>query len=404
MTFVDGVALEIGWADAGRDLTELVFATVRRALDDAGRDIDEVDSVVIAAHDLVDGRSLSSMVSAPAAGAYLKDEIRLGDDGAAAFSLAAARLEAGEARCSIVAAWGRASEGDPDAIARALFDPIVEGPFGLTELTVSGMRAQQWLARHGRRGVEADRLAAAERRAARAEPNPEAVIDPGAARAESNAAVAGDAALPGPGKAELAAHSRLPVHPPYPLRPGELPRWADVAVAMVISDRESPIRIAGIGHGSEPYSPGERDLDAMPGLALAVRRALPAGLAVADVDIAELDGLTLFDEAIAAEAAGLAAPGEGLRALAADGRINRSGGSAAGYCAPAMGLTRIVEAALRLREPERITHTVCGYSARGHAALGTAGAGPTPSPRWALATGSSTVAAQTHTAVVLEAR
>ncbi len=340
--FVDGVALEIGWADAGRNLTELIFQTVRRALDDAGREIGEVDSVVIAAHDLVDGRSLSSMVSAPAAGAYLKDEIRLGDDGAAAFSLAAARHEAGEARCSIVAAWGRASEGSPDAIARALFDPIVEGPFGLTELTVSALRAQQWLARYGRNGVEADRLVAAERRRRPAGASPPATA------------------------------------PPWPLRPDELPRWADVAVAMVISDREAPVRVAGIGHGSEPYSPGDRDLAALPGLASAVQRALPAGIDPVDIGIAELDGLTLFDEATAIEAAGLAGPGQGLHALANDQRINRSGGSAAGYCAPAMGLTRLAHASRQLSE-----------------------AGPA---RWALATGSSTVAAQTHTAVVLEAR
>lgn len=340
MTFVEGVALEIGWADAGRNLTELVFQTVRRALDDAGRAIDEVDSVVIAAHDLVDGRSLSSMVSAPAAGAYLKDEIRLGDDGAAAVSLAAARLEAGEARCSIVSAWGRASEGDPDAIARALFDPIVEGPFGLTELTVSALRAQQWLARHGRNGVEADRAAAVERRHRSGQP-------------PSTAAA------------------------PWPLRGAELPHWADVAVAMVISDREAPVRVVGIGHGSEPYSPGDRDLATFPGLALAVQRALPAGLTTDEIGVAELDGLTLFDEAIAVEASGLAPPGQGLRALAIDERINRSGGSAAGYCAPAMGLARIAEATRQLQ-------------AR--------------SPCVALATGSSTVAAQTHTAVVLEAR
>ncbi|HEV7535735.1 MAG TPA: hypothetical protein VGP90_08885 [Acidimicrobiia bacterium] len=149
----------------------------------------------------------------------------------------------------------------------------------------------------------------------------------------------------------------------------------------MISDRESRVRLAGIGHGSEPYSPGDRDLAALPGLGLAVQRALPPRLTADEIDIAELDGLSLFDEAIAAEAAGLAAPGEGLRALAGDGRINRSGGSAAGYCAPAMGLARIAEAVLRLRE----------LAAPG-------------SPRWALATGSSTVAAQTHTAVVLEAR
>jgi acetyl-CoA C-acetyltransferase len=402
MTFVEGVALDIGWADAGRNLTELIFETVRRALDDAGRQIGEVDSVVIAAHDLVDGRSLSSMVSAPAAGAYLKDEIRLGDDGAAAFSLAAARLEAGEARCSIVAAWGRASEGNPDAIARALFDPIVEGPFGLTELTVSGLRAQQWLARRGRNGLESERIAAAERRRSHAVANPRAFGNAGGA-------AAGMAASDGSGAPALAeAGKRVgappAISPPWPLRPDELPRWADVAVAVIISDRESAVRVAGIGHGSEPYSPGDRDLAGLPGLALAVRRAIPPGVTPADLDIAELDGLTLFDEALAAEAAGLAAPRGGLRALADDGRLNRSGGAAAGYCAPAMGLTRIAEATLRLQDPERFTYRNGRYSARTPSAEGDAGGTNPASLRWALATGSSTVAAQTHTAVVLEAR
>ena len=394
--FVDGLAVEIGPPDPARNLTELIFQTVRRALDDAGRDIDEVDSVVIAAHDLVDGRSLSSMVCALAAGAYLKDEIRLGDDGAAAFSLAAARLEAGEARCSIVAAWGRASEGDPDAIARALFDPITEGPFGLTELTVSALRASQWLGRHGRNGSpDSARAAATERRAAAASAHPGAARRLVAAPSGVRPPAAGSGMVSPPPAVGAA---------PWPLRPGELPCWADVAVAMVISDRESPVRVAGIGHGSEPYSPGDRDLAGLPGLTLAVRRAWPSQRAPGDVDIAELDGLTLFDEAIAAEAAGLATPGEGLRALAADGRINRSGGSAAGYCAPAMGLTRIAEAALQLRMPERFTHRYGGQSAPGDASDGGADCAPARSARWALATGSSTVAAQTHTAVVLEAQ
>jgi hypothetical protein len=152
---------------------------------------------------------------------------------------------------------------------------------------------------------------------------------------------------------------------------------------MILSDRPSPVRIAGIGHGSEPYSPGERDLASLPGLTLAVRRALPAGLAAGDVDVAEIDGLTSFDEALGCEAAGIAAPGQGFSALATDPRLNPSGGSASGYCAPTMGLTRIAEATLQLR---------CQ-------------AGPVQldSPRLALATGSSTVAAQTHTAVLLEA-
>ena len=107
-----------------------------------------------------------------------------------------------------------------------------------------------------------------------------------------------------------------------------------------------------------------------------------AGCRVEDIDVFELDGMTLYDEGLSLEAIGIAKTGEGLRALAQDARCNPSGGSAAGYCAPAMGLTRIVEAVLQLR--------------------GDAGANQVPRARRALASGSSLVAAQTQTVVVLE--
>ena len=91
----------------------------------------------------------------------------------------------------------------------------------------------------------------------------------------------------------------------------------------------------------------------------------------------ELDGLTLFDEALAAEAVGAAAPGEGMSLLAAGSpRVNPDGGYAAGYCAPAMGLVRVARAAARLRAA--------------------------PGRQAALATGASVVAAQVQAAVVLE--
>ena len=41
----------------------------------------------------------------------------------------------------IVAGWGRASEGDADAISRALFDPLYGQPLGLRELDISALRA-----------------------------------------------------------------------------------------------------------------------------------------------------------------------------------------------------------------------------------------------------------------------
>lgn len=350
--FIESAALEISWRDESRSLSELIFDTVRRAVDESGHGMTGINSVVLAAHDLVDGRSLSSMVTAPAAGAYLRDEIRYGDDGAAAFAAAVVRIEAGDAERSIVAAWGRGSEHDGDSVSRALFDPFFGIPLGLEELHVSGMRAQAWMQAGGH---FADRMDAARRRQEAARVNPRALRQSGRSS-----------------------------EPCYPLVAADLPRWADVVAAVIISARPGGVRMAGMGQSSEPFAIGDRQLAAMPGLREAGKRAFAeANVTSRDIDIAEVDGLTLFDEAIALEALDLAPVGNGLTALAHDRRVNPSGGGAAGYCAPAMGLARIVEATLQLQ--------------------GRAGANQVEGARRAMATGSSIVAAQTHTAVVLEA-
>ena len=194
--FIESAALDIGWRDETLNLSELIFRTVRRAIDESVEGIHGIESVVLAAHDLVDGRSLSSMVTAPAAGAYLRDEIRYGDDGAAAFAAAVVRIEAGECSRSIVAAWGRSSEHDVDEVSRRLFDPLFHGPLGLDELQVSAMRAQAWAQAGGRRQDHAQAIA---RRRGAAASNPRAVRGP-----------------------------TRPVAGPYPLTTGDLPASADV--------------------------------------------------------------------------------------------------------------------------------------------------------------------------------
>lgn len=357
--YVHGGAVHRSWADASMSLNDVIFSTVRRALDEASVAIADVDSVVLGAHDLTDGRSLSSMVTGPAAGAYGKDEVRLGDDGASAFVVATARVRAGRSRCGIVAAWGRASETDPDAIANALFDPFFTRPLGLTEIAVSALRAGAALARYP--GYEAWRGPAAARRAAGFE-GPA----PSGPRAGSRA---GSRAGPRAG-----AHAGPRAGAAPPLRPAELPVWSDVAAALVISAEPGPVEVRGVGMSTEPYQIGDRSLLGLPALRAASRQALTrAELTVGDVDVLELDGLTLFDEALALEAVNVAPAGGGMEAIARREDSNTDGGFAAGYCAPAMGLVRICEAARRLRAGGRA----------------------------ALATGSSVVAAQSQAAIVL---
>lgn len=350
--YIEGAALEFSWADKRRSLTELIYDTVSRAVEDAGQGWDGIDSVVLAAHDLVDGRSLSSMVTAPAAGAYLRDEVRYSDDGAGAFAAAVARIEAGEAERSIVAAWGRASEHDVEELSRALFDRIFLMPLGLEELHISAINAQKWRIDGGDAGAVD---AAQARREAAAKANPRGLQTGGLRSA-----------------------------PAYPLKDGHLPLWADAVVAVVISGKPSGVKVKGLGLSSEPGWLGDRGIGQAPALRRAAERALAeAKMDVTDIDLFEIDGMTLYDEAIALEAIGLAPKGQGMRVLAEDARCNPSGGSAAGYSVPAMGLARVVEATLQLR--------------------GTAGAVQSGKPRTALASGLSVTAAQAHTVVVLEA-
>jgi len=311
--YVHGGAISRSWADASKSLNDVIFATTRAALADAGVTIKDIDSVVLAAHDVTDGRSLSNMVTAPAAGAFMKDEVRLGDDGAASFVVGTARVRSGMSRWTLVVGWGRASEGFPEGIANVLFDPFFTRPLGLTEVGVSALRAGAALHKYG--DYEGSRVEAARRRAA--------------------------------GRASYGCRADSA----RPLADDELPVWADVAAAVVIGAAPSTIEVGGVGMSTEPFLVGDRDLLGLPALREASIRALRAAdLGVTDIDVLELDGLTLFDEALALEAVGAAPVGAGMTAIADGVPCNLDGGYAAGYCAPAMGLVRIARAAERLRE------------------------------------------------------
>jgi acetyl-CoA acetyltransferase len=350
--FLQGADISVGWQDATFSLSDMIFHCVSRALQHSCITIEQIDSVVLAAHDLVDGRSLSSMVTAPAAGAYLRDEIRLADDGLAAASLAAARIEAGESEFSIVAAWGRASEGDYCRTSKTAFDPFLLQPFGLNEFDVSAARLSKWISTYG--SQHDARSKAAQTRFRRCRHNPRA----------------------------LKIEAQVPrVH--FPLMEVEAPRFADVAVALILGRRETAIRVAGIGHATESGSLGDRDLLAMRAIRESAVRA-QAVLGQRKVDLYELDGATLSDEALALEALGLAGPGEGFLTYASSPHINPSGGGTRGWCFPANGLVNLAECYLQL------AGRAGAIQVRGD-------------PKWALATGCSPMGAQIAHAIVLGA-
>ena len=158
---------------------------------------------------------------------------------------------------------------------------------------------------------------------------------------------------------------------------------ADIVVAAILGPRPARVRIAGTGHSTDSSNVGDRDLLRMPSLAQAAERALSsASMQSRDIDLFELEGATLFDEAYALEVLGLAAPGQGFATYADGTGINPSGGGASGWCYPAMGLVRLAECYLQL------TGQAQGVQVPGRL-------------RAALATGFSPVGAQSHGAMVL---
>lgn len=359
---VAGVAVELTTADRTRSLPELIFSCVSAALADAGCVMADVEAVTCACEDLIDGRGLSNMITGPAAGAYLRDETRLSEDGLAALSLAAAQIESGTFDRVLVAAWGRAAEGDPDRISAQGYDPFTAQPLGLGDMAVSALRASAYLRRHGgpaaRHRADRDRAVAA--RQERAKRNPRANRLPG----------------------------RSP-SVPYPLRPADLRVESDAVAAVVLRRAAGPgpaglVRITGIGHATESFHLGDRLLSGLPSARAAARHALTqAGRGLGAVDVVEVSGRTVWDEAQMVESIGLASPGEGFAALATDARLNPSGGSAAGDCEPASGLVRFAEAALQL------AGRAGGVQLAGM-------------PRVALVVSGAALAGQTHTAVVAE--
>jgi hypothetical protein len=319
---IQGLATRIGPADARESLPEMIFSLVSEALVDAGCAMDQVDGIVIAAHDLIDGRSLSSMITGPAAGAYLRDEIRVSDDALVAVSLAAARLQAGESTRVVVASWGRASEGDVERSARAGLDPFTEQPVVPSDKVISALRASAYLRTYSNAGR----------------------FEAGRARVSRT--------LANPGSAGF----NLSAQTVYPLRPAELRTDADVAAALVLGTAPASVHITGIGHGTERSQLGQRSLTELAGARTAFAQAADqAGQPVRAVAAVEVAAGSLFEEVMLLEAAGLTPVGTGLSFFAQAPWVNATGGSLAGHCYPCNGMLRLADAVRAVSGADRKT-------------------------------------------------
>lgn len=340
-------------------LEEMVFDTARAALDDAGVAREELDHVTIAACDELDGRSISSMLLAAPAGAYLKDEMKCTDSGLTGFCLAAMRAGSGVFHLGLISSWNKSSVAPVEDVMRMRCDPFFTRPIGLNMSIADGLFSQSVSDAYG--FSEDDVNGAVLESYRRAHRNPRGM------------------GRPVPPAYEIASSPHLAA----PLRKGHQAPITDGAVSMVLASGEwvvehpqcQPLaRVAGIGWRNESYSLNRERLISLEGFRNSFDDALNmAGL----LDASELDVLELDSQTGYHELAFKAALGEDMPEF-----VSPSGGTFAQNPYFCMGMTNAAEAILQVN--------------------GLAGAVQVQGARMAAAHGSHGFANQGNVAVVFE--
>ena len=361
-------------AKRNSSLAEMIFEAASGALRDAGLRIGDIDTVVLAAHDLMDGRSITSMLTSPPAGAHMKDEIRVADDGAFAVALAWYRVLAGEFGTALVVSWSKLSEGDFDTVTSLNFDPMYYRPLGFNYVTAHAMQAASYMMRYGISESQAAKVVVKNRSNALNNP-----------LAHLRQKVSVDDVL----RSKLLA---------WPLKELDIPPKSDGACAIVLANEERAkgakgrcAWIKGVGWANDTYYLGDKQLGELPSLAVAAKKAYQmAGVTnpLKQLDVAEVHDLSSYHELMAYEALGFCKLGEGGQLIESGATmmggvlpVSPSGGVLSTHAHTSVGLVRVAEAALQV--------------------MGRAGEHQVPGAKTALAQGASGMCGQSNCVVIL---
>jgi len=358
-------------------LAEVIFDVCYRALQDARLNINDIESVTLGAHDMVDGRGITTMLTAAPAGAYLKDEIRVAEDGAFAAALACLRILSGEFTNSLVVSWSKCSECDPgtlNTVANLSYDPFFYRPFALNDVISYAIQAQQYKLKYGITDEQAARVVVKNR--ANALNNELSHL-----------------------KSAVTIEDVLKSSPSStPLKKLDLPPWSDGACAMVIANeglarkmKKQSAWVKGFGWSNDTYYSGDKELSKLESLSAAASKAYKmAGISnpSKELDVAEIHDITSYQELMEYEALGFCPEGmggkyiqSGATSMTGDIPVNPSGGCLSTNPYTAVGLIRVAEAALQV--------------------TGRAGNHQVPGVKTALAHGISGLSAQSNCVFIL---
>jgi acetyl-CoA C-acetyltransferase len=340
---VVGCAIRAPVADDAQSLEELLFDVGQEALQICGLRIDDIDGIVVAANDQMDGRAISVMAASGSVGGVGRDILSTPSAAEHAFVMGALRIASGEYRSQLVVSWSPTEAAALHEVERLGADPYFHRRLPLDDLSSYALQASAL----GAKDPEIHRLARV---------------------------MAGETTRNGGGFRR------------WPLTAAMTPPPVTGAVAMVLASEDFAAErglelawIRAMDWATEPGFLGDRDLSTAPALVEAVRRACEdAGLESlrSACSVAEIGDATPYQQLLAMEALGLCGREERAHTII-DGEVrtpglslNPSGGSRAANAVYCNGLIRLAEAANQVLGKAG-AHQVPGVSAAlGHAASG----------------------------------
>ncbi len=320
---------------------QLINETVVSVLEDAQLSINDIDKVISASCDTIDGISISNAFAADDMGSYMKEESKVEDDGAYALMYAYYRMLTGEWKNCLLVAHAKPSDAGPAFYANMSCDPFYLRPMGLELNTSAALQARKYYETFGLSEEDAAEVAVKNRRAGSKNPRTQLRKEVSVQEVMNSSYLAS------------------------PLKELESAPLTDGAAAVILSTEDfaknaknKPVWIDGFGFAQDNYYPGNRDLSRCNAGKTAAQKAYnEAGIKdlMQEVDFAEVCESYAFYEMMLYESLGLCKEGEGIK-LIKDGvtdingkfPVNPSGGTLCANPIIVSGLVRVIESYLQL--------------------------------------------------------
>jgi len=320
----------------------MAFEVTNLALEDAGIAIDDIDTSVTCTNDFWDGRTISSMTITDATGSNRVPTTNVEGDGTYGVLMGLMRILSGYHDIALVVAQSKGSIGIPGLTTNAIFDPIYDRMMGLDAINSAAMQARRYMVKYGITEEQCAKVSVKNHKNAKKNPYAQLPLDITVEDVLSSKRLAD------------------------PIKLLDASPVSDGACAVVLA-RESaarkscgkPVWIKGVGHCTDSYHLGDRDLSDVRVLEAAARKSYDmAGIAnpKKEIHVAEVYDAFSYMELMWTEGLGFCERGgggalidSGFTDMEGNIPVNPSGGVLSAHAVLAAGLVRIVEAVLQLR-------------------------------------------------------